>query len=67
MVIRKWLHVFVTQLASAEEYALVQERVLATANTTYRQLGELRKSILSMAGGMKSLGYQELPRDARFR
>ena len=44
--------------ASAEEYALVQDRVLATANTTYRQLGEAQEVYLSMAGGMKSLGYQ---------
>lgn len=44
--------------ASAEEYALVQERVLATANTTYRQLSEAQEVYLSMAGGMKSLGYQ---------
>lgn len=44
--------------ASAEEYALVQDRVLATANTTYRQLGEAQEAYLSMAGGMKSLGYQ---------
>ncbi|NTY98499.1 tape measure protein [Acinetobacter radioresistens] len=44
--------------ASAEEYALVQDRVLATANTTYRQLGEAQEVYLSMAGGMKLLGYQ---------
>lgn len=44
--------------ASAEEYALVQERVLTTANTTYRQLSEAQEVYLSMAGGMKSLGYQ---------
>lgn len=44
--------------ASSEEYALVQERVLATANTTYRQLSEAQEVYLSMAGGMKSLGYQ---------
>lgn len=44
--------------ASAEEYNLVQERVLATANTTYRQLSEAQEVYLSMAGGMKSLGYQ---------
>lgn len=44
--------------SSAEEYALVQERVLATANTTYRQLSEAQEVYLSMAGGMKSLGYQ---------
>ena len=44
--------------ASAEEYAMVQDRVLATANTTYRQLSEAQEVYLSMAGGMKSLGYQ---------
>src|SRR5690606_12361260 len=44
--------------ANAEEYAMVQDRVLATANTTYRQLGEAQEVYLSMAGGMKSLGYQ---------
>lgn len=44
--------------ASSEEYAMVQDRVLATANTTYRQLGEAQEVYLSMAGGMKSLGYQ---------
>ena len=44
--------------SSAEEYAMVQDRVLATANTTYRQLGEAQEVYLSMAGGMKSLGYQ---------
>ena len=44
--------------ASAEEYALVQERVLTTANTTYRQLSEAQEVYLSMAGGMKLLGYQ---------
>lgn len=41
---------------SAEEYALVQDRLLNTANTTYRQLGEAQEVYLSMAGGMKSLG-----------
>ncbi|WP_248085294.1 tape measure protein [Acinetobacter radioresistens] len=44
--------------ASAEEYAMVQDRVLATANTTYRNLSEAQEVYLSMAGGMKSLGYQ---------
>lgn len=44
--------------ASSEEYAMVQDRVLSTANTTYRQLGEAQEVYLSMAGGMKSLGYQ---------
>lgn len=42
--------------ASAEEYDLVQNRVLATANTTYRSLGEAQEVYLSLAGGMKSLG-----------
>ncbi|CAM2992692.1 tape measure protein [Acinetobacter celticus] len=42
--------------ASAEEYTLVQDRLLANANTTYRQLGEAQEVYLSMAGGMKSLG-----------
>lgn len=43
-------------IASAEEYRLVQDRVLATANTTYRSLGEAQEVYLSLAGGMKSLG-----------
>ncbi|MEG0343518.1 MAG: tape measure protein, partial [Acinetobacter sp.] len=42
--------------ASAEEYDLVQNRVLATANTTYRSLGEAQEVFLSLSGGMKSLG-----------
>ena len=42
--------------SSAEEYDLVQKRVLATANTTYRALGEAQEVYLSLAGGMKSLG-----------
>lgn len=41
---------------SAAEYDLVQDRLLNTANTTYRQLGEAQEVYLSMAGGMKSLG-----------
>lgn len=44
--------------SSAQEYELVQERILATANTTFRSLGEAQEVYLSMAGGMKSLGYQ---------
>lgn len=44
--------------ASAEEYTMVQDRLLNTANTTYRQLGEAQEVYLSMAGGMKSLEYQ---------
>jgi tape measure domain-containing protein len=42
--------------SSAEEYDLVQNRVLATANTTYRSLGEAQEVYLSLSGGMKSLG-----------
>ncbi|OTG78812.1 hypothetical protein B9T23_01715 [Acinetobacter terrae] len=41
---------------SAEEYTLVQDRLLNTANTTFRALGEAQEVYLSMAGGMKSLG-----------
>lgn len=41
---------------SAEEYDLVQNRVLATANTTYRSLSEAQEVYLSLAGGMRSLG-----------
>ena len=41
---------------SAEEYDLVQNRVLATANTTYRSLGEAQEVYLSLSGGMRSLG-----------
>lgn len=40
----------------AAEYDLVQNRVLATANTTYRSLGEAQEVYLSLSGGMKSLG-----------
>ena len=42
--------------SSAEEYELVQERILATANGTYRSLSEAQEVYLSLAGGMKSLG-----------
>lgn len=42
--------------SSAEEYDLVQKRVLATANTTYRALSEAQEVYLSLVGGMKSLG-----------
>ena len=42
--------------SSAEEYDLVQKRVLATANTTYRALSEAQEVYLSLTGGMKSLG-----------
>lgn len=42
--------------ASTEEYQFVQDRVLATAQTTYRSLGEAQEVYLSLSGGMKSLG-----------
>ena len=42
--------------SSAEEYELVQERILETANGTYRSLSEAQEVYLSLAGGMKSLG-----------
>lgn len=42
---------------SAQEYNLVQDRLLATANTTFRALSEAQEVYLSLAGGMKSLGY----------
>lgn len=41
---------------SQEEYNLVQQRVLETANTTFRSLGEAQEVYLGMAGGMRSLG-----------
>lgn len=43
--------------SSAQEYNLVQERLLDTANTTFRALNEAQEVYLSLAGGMKSLGY----------
>lgn len=42
---------------STEEYNLVQDRLLVTANTTFRALSEAQEVYLSLAGGMKSLGY----------
>lgn len=42
--------------SSAQEYELVQERILETANGTYRSLSEAQEVYLSLAGGMKSLG-----------
>lgn len=42
---------------STEEYNLVQDRLLATANTTFRALNEAQEVYLSLSGGMKSLGY----------
>lgn len=41
---------------SAEEYNMVQKRLLATANTTYRALAEAQEVYLGLAGGMKALG-----------
>lgn len=42
---------------SAEEYNLVQERLLELANTTARPLMEAQEVYLATAGTMKSLGY----------
>ncbi|OTG78498.1 hypothetical protein B9T31_17575 [Acinetobacter sp. ANC 4558] len=42
---------------STQEYNLVQDRLLSTANTTFRALSEAQEVYLSMSGGMKSLGY----------
>lgn len=42
--------------SSAQEYAMVQDRILETANGTYRSLSEAQEVYLSLAGGMKSLG-----------
>ncbi|HCM30387.1 MAG TPA: hypothetical protein DIC32_00810 [Acinetobacter radioresistens] len=43
--------------ASAEEYALVQDRLLKTANGTYRSLSEAQEVYLATSGGLKELGY----------
>lgn len=42
---------------SAEEYNLVQGRLLNTANGTYRALNEAQEVYLSLSGGLKELGY----------
>lgn len=42
---------------NAAEYNLVQDRLLNTANTTFRALSEAQEVYLSLTGGMKSLGY----------
>lgn len=42
--------------SSAQEYAMVQDRILETANGTFRSLSEAQEVYLSLAGGMKSLG-----------
>ncbi|WP_151706666.1 tape measure protein [Acinetobacter sp. TUM15064] len=43
--------------SSVEEYNLVQDRLLALANSTYRPLQEAQEVYLATAGTMKSLGY----------
>src|SRR5574344_2123928 len=43
--------------ASAEEYNLVQERLLKTANGTYRALSEAQEVFLATSDVLKELGY----------
>ena len=43
--------------ASAEEYAMVQERLLKTANGTYRALSEAQEVYLATSDVLKDLGY----------
>lgn len=42
---------------STEEYEMVQARLLATANGTYRALGEAQEVFLSTSRTLKELGY----------
>ncbi|OTG85813.1 hypothetical protein B9T31_09460 [Acinetobacter sp. ANC 4558] len=42
---------------STEEYDYVQQRLLKTANSTYRALGEAQEVYLGVSGGLKELGY----------
>lgn len=42
---------------SAEEYEHVQNRLLATANGTYRSLGEAQEVFLSVSGTLQQMGY----------
>lgn len=42
---------------STEEYNLVQERLLKTANATYRALGEAQEVYLATSDVLKDLGY----------
>ncbi len=43
--------------SSAEEYAMVQERLLQTANGTFRSLGEAQEVYLATADTLRDLGY----------
>lgn len=43
--------------SSAQEYAMVQDRILETANGTFRSLSEAQEVYLSLSGGLKELGY----------
>lgn len=43
--------------ASAEEYDLVQARLLASANRTYRPLAEAQETFIRTAGVLRSLNY----------
>ncbi|HCF7194795.1 TPA: tape measure protein [Pseudomonas aeruginosa] len=43
--------------SSAEEYAMVQERLLQTANGTFRALGEAQEVYLATADTLRDLGY----------
>lgn len=43
--------------SSMEEYNMVQERMLAIANSTYRSLAEAQEVYLATADGLRDLGY----------
>lgn len=43
--------------SSAEEYAMVQERLLQTANGTFRALSEAQEGYLATADTLRDLGY----------
>lgn len=43
--------------ASGGEFALVQERIAATANATFRSIGEAQQVYINTASALKSLGY----------
>lgn len=44
--------------SSAEEYASVQQRLIDTANRTYRPLAEAQELFIRTADSLKSLGYE---------
>jgi len=44
--------------SSAEEYAVVQQRLIDTANRTYRPLAEAQDLFIRTADSLKSLGYE---------